>query len=69
MRQNRSLSLKRETLAELTTGELTTVAGGSHLCAVTDNCTETIGHNSLDATCPTVPVLVCINTLLCIMTS
>ncbi len=66
MRQNRALALKREILTELTPAEMAGVAGGSHLCNVTDNCGETLTHASLDAPCPTVPVLVCIDTLLCI---
>ena len=66
MRQNRSLSLQRETLTQLTAAELAGVAGGSHLCGVTDNCGDTLTHASLDAPCPTVPVLNCIDTLLCI---
>ena len=58
----RSLSLKRETLAELTGAELAGVAAGSHLCPVTDACL----HASLDAPCPTLPLFVCINqTVLC----
>ena len=46
------LSLRRETLAALTSDELTVVNGGSHGC--------TIGHGpSIDEQCPTLPVAVC----------
>lgn len=48
----RTLSLKRETLSELSSAELDLVVGGSHLCTVT--------HESIDASCPTLPVLLCI---------
>ncbi|HEX8002708.1 MAG TPA: hypothetical protein VF519_08430 [Mycobacteriales bacterium] len=57
--RNRSLTLKRETLTALTTDDLTAVVGGSHLCLVTDNCT----HVSVDATCPSVPVTNCLDTI------
>ena len=46
MAQNRTLSLRRESLTELTTDELTAVAGGSHLCPVT--------HASIDTPCSTI---------------
>lgn len=63
MRNARRLSLRRETLAPLTTDEMVAVAGGSHLCAVTDNCGETVTHGpSIDQTCPnpTLPVVLCV---------
>lgn len=56
MRKPRALSLRRETLAALTTGELSEVAGGSHLCFVTDDCT----HATLYDPCPTNPLAVCL---------
>ena len=63
MRKSRSLSLKRESLADLTTSELGVVAGGqqelTHLaCNVTDYCTHT---RSFDEPCPTVPVNPCLS--------
>ena len=60
----RSLTLKRETLAELTDADLAAVAGGSHLCAVTDECT----HASIDADCPTLPLSPCLSLKGCIQT-
>ena len=61
MRHHRKLALKRETLTQLTPAEMSAVAGGSHLCDVTDNCGETLTHGpSLDATCPTTPYLACV---------
>ena len=58
----RSLALRRETLTDLTPAELTSVAGGSHLCGVTDVCTDPVTHGpSIDATCPTLPVADCIH--------
>ena len=56
----KSLSLKREALAELSSTELVSVAGGyalTHLtCTVTDRC----GHGpSFDAQCPTLPINEC----------
>jgi natural product precursor len=60
MRQNRSLSLKRETLSELTPAEMTAVNGGTHVgCGVTANCT----HASFDS-CPTVPLNQCLTPLI-----
>ncbi len=57
----RSLFLKRETLTELSAVEMSAVAGGSHLCGLTDNCGETLTHGpSLDQTCPTTPYLACV---------
>ena len=58
--RNRKLSLKRESLAELTSVELVNVAGGaqeiSHLCNPTDRC----GHGpSFDERCPTLPLYYC----------
>lgn len=53
----RSLSLKRESLAALTTDEMTGVAGGSHGC--------TVGHGpSFDQACPTTPVNFCVDLVL-----
>jgi hypothetical protein len=63
LRNARRLSLRRETLAPLTTDEMVAVAGGSHLCAVTDNCGETLTHGpTIDQTCPTptLPVAICV---------
>lgn len=54
MRQ-RTLSLKRETLAALSSDEMSGVVGGSHGC--------TIGHGpTIDETCPTptLPVAICV---------
>jgi len=65
LRNARRLGLKRETLTPLTTDEMVSVAGGSHLCAVTDNCGETLTHGpSIDQTCPspTLPVAICVGT-------
>lgn len=57
MRTTRSLVLKRETLSELSAGELAGVHGGSHLC-VTERC----GHGaSFDTPCPTIPINVCVD--------
>ena len=57
MRKTRTLALTRETLTPLTGDELHAVAGGSHLCDLTDDCT----HASLNAPCPTLPVLDCLS--------
>ncbi|HEU0130735.1 MAG TPA: hypothetical protein VFQ85_07065 [Mycobacteriales bacterium] len=52
----RTLHLKRETLAELTSPELASVAGGTHVgCAATDGCTHGLSFDR----CPTVPVTQC----------
>ena len=60
--RNRTLTVKRETLSELSAGELSGVAGGSHLCV-----TDTVGHTeSFDLPCRTIPVNVCLRTLNCI---
>ena len=58
--RNRTLSLKRESLAELSTDDLVSVAGGqalTHLCGPTDRCTH---GPSFDERCPTLPVNDCI---------
>lgn len=56
MRTTRSLVLKRETLSELSAGELAVVHAGSHLCV-----TEICGHGaSFDTPCPTTPINVCL---------
>jgi hypothetical protein len=61
MRNFRTLSLKRESLTELTTNELVSVNGGqqelTHLgCNPTNEC----GHGpSFDERCPTLPINVC----------
>ena len=61
----KSLSLKREALAELSPSELGSVAGGAyeltHLsCNLTDGC----GHGpSFDQACPTLPVNYCLRQL------
>jgi natural product precursor len=57
MRQNRSLSLKRETLTELTSTEMLAVNGGTHVGCGT---TSVVTHPSFDA-CPTVPVNDCLS--------
>lgn len=57
--RNRTLALKRETLTALTTDDLAVVVGASHLCGVTDVCT----HASVDASCPSVPVTNCLDTI------
>ncbi len=49
----RTLSLKRESLAVLSTDEMAGVAGGSHACGVTHTA-------SFDVDCPTLPVNVCV---------
>ncbi len=55
MRQNRTLSLKRETLTELTPADMTAVAGATHAgCGTTGQVT----HASFDH-CPTLPVNEC----------
>lgn len=54
MNPSRTLRLRRDVLAELTTDEMRTVAGGSHLGCPTH------GNTSCDA-CPTVPLNVCID--------
>ena len=54
MRQ-RTLSLKRETLAALSPDEMSGIVGGSHAC--------TVGHGpTIDETCPTptLPVAICV---------
>jgi hypothetical protein len=67
MRPSRTLTLRRETLGDLTGDELAAVVGGTHLC-VTGAC----GHgNSFDNPCPipTTPVNTCIEikqTLACL---
>jgi hypothetical protein len=56
MKQARSLSLRRETLSDLTPAEMTAVNGGTHVgCGVTANCT----HPSFDQSCPTLPINYC----------
>ena len=54
----RSLSLRRETLAALSSDEMSAVNGGSHLCTVTHG-------PSIDQTCPdlTLPVVLCVQDL------
>lgn len=54
----KTLSLKRESLAPLTPGEMASVAGASHLCL---DVTEACGHASIDQSCPTVPVVPCLS--------
>ena len=59
MRHTRKLSLKRETLTQLTTDQMAAVAGGSHAC-VTEGCTAGVTHGpSFDVDCPTLPVNHC----------
>lgn len=63
MNRRPTLSLKRETLTELTTAELDIVVGGSHTCV----CTVTHGP-SLDEACPeppTLPLFPCLSDLGC----
>ena len=59
------LSLKRETLAPLSSSEMTHVVGGSHFCAVTDACADTITHGVTFDACPTptLPVNVCVQNI------
>lgn len=55
----RHLTLRRESLAELTVDQLGVVVGGTHAgCAATDGCTH---GGSLDQACPTTPVRVCLS--------
>jgi hypothetical protein len=62
--RSQKLSLRRETLTQLSADEMTSVAGGSHLCGITDFCADTLTHGpSIDATCPSAPVTDCLNTL------
>lgn len=64
--RNRTLSLKREALTELTGEELADVNGGQLLTHITCNPTHECGHGpSFDENCPTLPVYQCIYTLLC----
>ncbi len=60
MRQNRTLSLKRETLSELSTTEMLAVNGGTHVGCGT---TGVVTHASFDA-CPTVPLNDCLSPLI-----
>ena len=57
--RNRTLSLKREPLAELSPADLGNVAGGQALthatCGITDYCT----HGASFDHCPTLPVNEC----------
>jgi natural product precursor len=55
MKRTRTLSLKRETLAELTPAEMAAVNGGTHVGCGT---TGAVTHVSFDA-CPTVPLNDC----------
>ncbi|HEU0130734.1 MAG TPA: hypothetical protein VFQ85_07060 [Mycobacteriales bacterium] len=55
----RRLTLRRETLTELTGRQLVAVVGGTHVgCGITADCT----HLSVDA-CPTVPIGNCVRTV------
>ena len=70
MRTHRTLSLKREELAELTSAELVAVVAGqqelTHLgCNLTDECTH---GPSFDERCPTTPVNFCLSIPSCIQT-
>lgn len=63
MQNARRLSLRRESLAPLTGAELGAVVGGSHGCPTEAECDPLTHGPSLDAPCPTVPVLLCARTL------
>ena len=66
----RKLSLKRETLTQLTASEMAAVAGGSHFCGITDYCTDDITHGaSLDQPCYTLPVYNCLSLNTCFCTT
>ena len=59
----KSLSLKREALAELSSADLVSVAGGQQqlLTHLTCNPTDGCGHGpSFDQNCPTLPINYCI---------
>ena len=63
---NRTLSLKREALADLTPNELGLVAAGqqalTHLgCGATDGCTH---GPTFDQACPTLPLNPCLSPLI-----
>lgn len=61
MPSTRTLGLRREALAPLTTEDMNLVVGGSHACGITDYCADTITHGpSIDQTCPSVPVTYCL---------
>ena len=59
MNNARKLSLKRESLADLTSSDLANVAGGQALthatCGITDRCT----HGATFDYCPTIPLNEC----------
>ena len=55
----RTLNLKRETLTELTAGEMAAVNGGSHAC-VTEGCTSPVTHGISFDNCPTLPINECL---------
>ena len=59
MNNARKLSLKRESLADLTSSDLANVAGGQALthatCGITDRCT----HGATFDYCPTIPINEC----------
>ncbi|HVF06082.1 MAG TPA: hypothetical protein VNA20_14670 [Frankiaceae bacterium] len=65
MNRRRTLALKRETLSELTPRELHRVVGGSHLCPITDACTDACTHESFDTPCQTIPINPCLSNLAC----
>lgn len=65
------LSLRRETLSELSTAELGRVNGGQQLlthitCDPTDDCTH---GPSFDEKCPTFPINPCLTLDTCIVTA
>jgi hypothetical protein len=64
MKPSRTLTLRRETLSDLTGDQLAAVVGGTHLCV-----TGTCGHGaSFDTPCPipTTPINACPSFIPCI---
>lgn len=59
----RTLRIRRDVLPDLTTDEMGTVAGGTHV-----GCTVTHGNTSCDL-CPTVPINDCLDTRFCLITT
>lgn len=58
MRNARRLTLRRETLTPLSTGEMTSVHGGSHV-----DCTVTHGLSFEECPTPTLPINDCVANL------
>ena len=57
--RNRTLSLKREALAELSSTELVSVAGGYALTHLSCNLTDACGHGISFDHCPSIPINDC----------